>query len=297
LAARRTNGSAPSSKAAAKPKKVKAAPKTDEAVSKLVAIVESQRQLAGESYPVGLARLAELADASLNDTFKCVIGTQGKKVLALSSPATARTKPETLSDALVFLVSDAPGLDLGRVLEVLLAREPRAFSTKELAKAVATPLKPRFVRELASYSTSESLRPGVGCVTVKPAKTAERFFFLAKHALISLPKSPVGESSPASAPVVRAPAGDFESRFEAAFARLDREQGERNYVLLHGLRSLLADVPREQFDAQLMRLRRERRFTLDPSDGRHDRLTQEQLDAGIVEAGNRLVYVAKRTQS
>lgn len=296
-AARKTNGSAPKPRGAGKPSKSKATPKTDESVSKLVSITESQRQLGGESYPIALVRLAELADASLEDTLKAILGTQGKKVLAISSPATKSTKSETLRHALVFLLSDAPELNLGRVVAAYLDKEPRAFSAKELLKSVSKPIAARFKRELDSYSSRDRLPPDVGSVAVMTGKTRERYFFLVKHALISQRRQAVPEATVAAASVERRPVQDFESRFEAAFDRLDREQGERNYVLLHGLRSLLADVPREQFDAQLMKLRRAQRFTLDPSDGRHDRLTQEQLDAGIVEAGNRLVYAAKRRQS
>jgi hypothetical protein len=34
---------------------------------------------------------------------------------------------------------------------------------------------------------------------------------------------------------------------------------------------------------------------LDASDGRHERLTAEELASGITEAGNLLVYVARKT--
>jgi hypothetical protein len=65
-------------------------------------------------------------------------------------------------------------------------------------------------------------------------------------------------------------------------------------VLLHDLRRALPDIPRPEFDERLNDLRRSKLFSLDSADGRHVRLTPEQLEAGIREANSLLVYVARR---
>ncbi|WP_437580079.1 hypothetical protein [Sorangium sp. So ce887] len=106
-------------------------------------------------------------------------------------------------------------------------------------------------------------------------------------------------AAPAAAPHLATPdaapaPAPFAARFDAAFAALDRDAGGHNYVTLHALRAALPDVPRAVFDAELAALRRQRRYSLDPSDGRHHQMAEAERDAGIMEAGNLLVYVAQR---
>jgi hypothetical protein len=86
----------------------------------------------------------------------------------------------------------------------------------------------------------------------------------------------------------------FPEAFRQAFDELDQATGRRNYVLLHDLRQRLATIPRPDFDQGLNELRRSQKYSLDSADGRHVRLTPEQIDAGIREAGSVLVYVARR---
>ncbi|WP_199693804.1 hypothetical protein, partial [Sorangium cellulosum] len=99
--------------------------------------------------------------------------------------------------------------------------------------------------------------------------------------------------APAASAAV-APAAPFAARFDAAFSALDRDGGGNNYVTLRALRAALPDVPRAVFDAELAALRRQRRYSLDPSDGRHHQMADAEREAGILEAGNLLVYVARR---
>jgi len=96
-----------------------------------------------------------------------------------------------------------------------------------------------------------------------------------------------------SAPGVQS-LSDFERQFEAEFDRLDERHGGHNYVLLYDLRRALPGFSRSEFDAQLNDLRRRKIFSLDSADGRHVRLSQDQRDAGIREAGSLLVYAARR---
>ncbi|WP_438006467.1 hypothetical protein WME89_49125 [Sorangium sp. So ce321] len=105
------------------------------------------------------------------------------------------------------------------------------------------------------------------------------------------PPVPSRDATPAPA---AAPAVSFADRFDAAFTALDRDAGGHNYVTLRALRAALPDVPRAVFDAELAALRRQRRYSLDPSDGRHHQMADAEREAGIMEAGNLLVYVARR---
>ncbi|WP_437832099.1 hypothetical protein [Sorangium sp. So ce1153] len=105
------------------------------------------------------------------------------------------------------------------------------------------------------------------------------------------PPGPSRDAPPAPA---AAPAVSFADRFDAAFTALDRDAGGHNYVTLRALRAALPDVPRAVFDAELAALRRQRRYSLDPSDGRHHQMADAEREAGIMEAGNLLVYVARR---
>ncbi|WP_437570798.1 hypothetical protein [Sorangium sp. So ce542] len=97
-----------------------------------------------------------------------------------------------------------------------------------------------------------------------------------------------------AASLAGAPAAPFAARFDAAFTALDRVSGGNNYVTLRALRAALPDVPRATFDDELAALRRQRRYSLDPSDGRHHQMAEAEREAGILEAGNLLVYVARR---
>jgi len=70
--------------------------------------------------------------------------------------------------------------------------------------------------------------------------------------------------------------------------------GGMNYVLLSELRQALHVYSREGFDSGLNSLRDAKEYSLDSADGRHVRLSHDQLAGGITEGGSLLVYVAKR---
>jgi hypothetical protein len=89
---------------------------------------------------------------------------------------------------------------------------------------------------------------------------------------------------------------DFARDFDEAFDRLDPpdKKGRRsNYVTLLALREALPRYDRKTFDAEINKLRRAQRYSLDASDGRHARMTRAEQAAGIEEAGELLVYAAR----
>jgi hypothetical protein len=71
---------------------------------------------------------------------------------------------------------------------------------------------------------------------------------------------------------------------------------QNNYLTLAMLRKGLPGLSREVMDKGINALRRARILTLDSSDGRHVRLSQEERDAAIVEDGQLLVYAARRIE-
>ncbi|NJK89504.1 MAG: hypothetical protein HC923_08950, partial [Myxococcales bacterium] len=85
-------------------------------------------------------------------------------------------------------------------------------------------------------------------------------------------------------------ASDFSLLFDQAFERLDAAGRRLNHVKLLHLREALPQFDRSTFDAELRKLRLARRYYLNPSEGTHGPLTEEERNAGIFEAGSRLVY-------
>ena len=86
----------------------------------------------------------------------------------------------------------------------------------------------------------------------------------------------------------------FAEAFDDAFARLDASDGGYNFVKLRHLRLALPQYGRAEFDAGLHTLRLARRYSLMPSEGNGISLSDQEHEAGIQEAGSRLVYCKKR---
>jgi transcriptional regulator with XRE-family HTH domain len=90
-------------------------------------------------------------------------------------------------------------------------------------------------------------------------------------------------------------APDFAALFATAFDRLDDAAGAHNFTSLVELRQALTEyrVDRSTFDAGLAELRRAGLYTLAGAEGRHG-VTDEEMDAGILEDGSLLLYVSRR---
>ena len=255
---------------------------------KLVAIIESQRQLGGAAYPLTIERLAELSGAGLKEVVKGIQSAEKRNLVVVSAGLTGKTGTQKVPFALVVLDHDAGLLAasdklLPNVLGAVLKGND-SIDLGKLIKWVKTPLAAAFEKDLLRRLDARQLPAGVGALALPKGK----FLLFRLSSVIGLMQTAVSPSAATRAN------GDFESRFASAFQRLDRQSGERNYVPLYDLRRALSDVSRDDFDQGLAELRRGRRFTLDASDGRHDRLSPELQAAGIWESGNLLVYVARR---
>lgn len=87
---------------------------------------------------------------------------------------------------------------------------------------------------------------------------------------------------------------DNKQRMLDAFDELDASNGRHNSVTLLDMRRALPELSRQEFDATLNELRRDWVLTLSPSEGRHLRVSQDVLNAGIQEETMLMVYVGRR---
>jgi hypothetical protein len=258
----------------------------------VTSIVESQRQLGGNAYPVPLARLVELVGHEPAIARKAVAIAITMEYV-ISSLNLAAKAGESDASVLIAVARDAAVLAtslalLTTVLEMKGSSDMSAFDAATLSKYVGRAVARPFEAALGRLSSS-TMPDGVGSVSL-PKK--RRLFFLREHAWLG--KSDVPTRSKPAAEPSNAVDSDFAERFARAFDELNRALGEQNYVLLHDLRQQFPSVSRPDFDRALNALRRAKAFTLDSTDGRHTRLTQEQLEGGLEEAGRILVYVARR---
>ncbi|WP_437989691.1 hypothetical protein [Sorangium sp. So ce145] len=282
---------------------------------KLLGVLESQKQLGGASYPPTLERLAELMGEKPTKTLKALEEATARALLSREAVSRKKPAPDTTlvlfaedleavaqSDRLleVLLQSarkpDAPAVELAKLSEGLLPALGRAF-TKALEQRVAERTLPRTIGALLGkkpllFFLADAVLPAAGAPARPAAIAADGAARRAAPDGAGNAISSGPGTSAASGP--GAPAISFADRFDAAFSSLDRASGRLNYVTLHALRAALPDIPRDTFDAELGALRRQRRYSLDPSDGRHHQMAEAERDAGIMEAGNLLVYVARR---
>ncbi|WP_437305943.1 hypothetical protein [Sorangium sp. So ce388] len=163
------------------------------------------------------------------------------------------------------------------------ARDTASNGARDTASNGARASGSNGARDTASPDAPDAASPGARASGSNGARAST------SNGAAQPPSAPSRDAAPAAAPEV-----SFADRFDAAFTALDRDAGGHNYVTLRALRAALPDVPRAVFDAELAALRRQRRYSLDPSDGRHHQMADAEREAGIMEAGNLLVYVARR---
>jgi len=273
-------------------RKAKAQPAlSGEDLGRLRTVLDSQRSLGGGSYPVPVKRLFELADVPVSEAaLKVLVAPGNAKLFTLTAKA-SKKDPDATRNALVYVPEDADRIAgsaaiFEKAFEAARAseRDSDIFTSVELKKCVPTSLQKAFQASVDGWArTGKAPFPGVIVVRRKAGKKTTLYL----HRLESLvPATATKQPVPVSR--------DFARDFAREFERLDRASGNNNYVLLHDLRRALPGIERAEFDRRLNELRLAKLFTLDSPDGRHVRLTPEQLDAGIREGSSNLVYVARR---
>lgn len=269
-------------------RKAKAPPAlTGEDLDRMRAMLDGQRILGGDSYPPTVERLFELAGVEMSDAaLKLFVAKKNEKLFSRTATS-SKKEPRATENGLVFFPEDAAAIAgspeiFERALEAGLKTGGDIFTPAELTRLVPKVLQKPFKASVDTWAkTRKAPFPGI-IVARRKSKSKTEYFI---HRLES--QAPT---------VIKAVPGarDFARDFAREFERLDRATGSNNYVLLHDLRRALPDVDRSEFDRRLKELRLAKLFTLDSPDGRHVRLTPEQLDAGIREGSSNLVYVARR---
>lgn len=91
------------------------------------------------------------------------------------------------------------------------------------------------------------------------------------------------------------PRGDFNSQFEEAFNKLDRESGKRNFLLISDLRKELPQFSAEEFNSGALQLMRDRRFGAEGlSSSILDVPLTAQQKAGAIKDGRETLYFIRR---
>lgn len=293
----------------------------------LVKVLESQRRLGPDSYPLSLRRLAEHTEADL---------AQESRIFKAAGASTFTSRAfvawnKDLEALVAFLedaeqVAERPEL-LTYAIRASQTKTKRAPSESELSKKLYggqnKRLQNAFRTAVARQCEQDALPPGVAAVLDGQL----RFFFVedllptsvrqqvaqatapraASHAAAPSPSSqpqprPAAQdesagatSSGAESSTGAAPPAfeEFERRFEESFSRLDRAQGGHNFVSLAALRRELDRFERAEFDAYLQQLRKAQRFTLSEGQSKQG-IPGDERAAGIVEGGNLLTYVSRR---
>ena len=269
----------------------------DVLAEKLLQVLEAQKQLGGDSYPLSLKRLVELADPqAAPDLIDKAVGKKPFKGHAV----VAEKKSQT---ALVFLNEDqAQLLSSGWLLEFLMGakRQPNenAFAVEALLPK-KSPLLPSLQETVNQQIETNSLPPTVGWMWIG----GKRQLFLLEDIHSSRPAGTVAAppATPSRADESQEthethqphePPSDFAPRFDEAFAQLNRRNGDINFVSLVEMRKALP-MPADSFNAELRTLRVAGRYTLSGAEGRHG-ISSEEHTAGIVEDGSLLLYVSRK---
>ena len=271
-----------------------------ELASRMLRVLESQRELGGDAYPPTWSRLVELCD--LNVSNKLVSKTLADETMAREATIANAGKPDR--DAPIILTRDLAGGARGwgsALIDFAFAKSHKAgilaFTAKQLAKKVQPSLRRAFEEDLVARLGRDDMPDPYAWLPNKQPLIFRRADIRPGEPFRvgDVEPAPVAEATaPAVTGVGPPPARDFAGAFREAFERIDVGNRRTNNVRLLDLRHDLADFGREQFDAGLRGLREQREFSLDSHEGLLKPLTPEEREAGITEMGSLLVYVSRR---
>ncbi|AMV21847.1 hypothetical protein [Planctomyces sp. SH-PL14] len=214
------------------------------------------------------------------------------------------------SDRSAFLIEDtaqvAPRL-IAPTLAGLVTAQDQAIPLDKLSRAKAIPsaLREAFVAALHKAVETGTLPTGLGTLQIAKKWMLFRLSDVRREEAPAVLDSKTPASSEPSPPASATPreslgsspsssaGGSFAGDFERAFGEIDNETGRRNFVKLLDLRTALSQYGRSEFDEGVRRLRVERKFTLETSEGLHGAASDEERQAAIVEAGSRYLYCSR----
>ncbi len=149
-------------------------------------------------------------------------------------------------------------------------------------------IEPPVLRRRLQGATAHSAAPSPAPGSV-PDRTSE----LTAARTNNAPQSRAEPSATPSPAATATSANGFADAFDRAFGRLDQANGNYNQVSLYELRRALSEWTRETFDAELLKLRREGRYSLSGLQNRFG-ISPEEQAAGVEEGGHLLIYVSRK---
>ncbi|MFO0946746.1 MAG: hypothetical protein U1D30_12495 [Planctomycetota bacterium] len=279
---------------------------------RLLAVLESQRQLGEDAYPPTIESLRNLA--AIDGSMKSVLDLFAKSTLLREKIVGSNSKPEP-GTWVVFREDVEKLIDHPPLVESAIRRARGAQSglvsldrvTQVMPAEIRTPFRLGLERSLAEDRLPDTVawiqdKQSVKLLLLEDLRP-KRLMTAASAARPRLPSS--ASVPPASLPRVNLSSGavsdvpsstwddsfaDFATAFEEAFRRLDDRKW--NSVSLLELRREMSNYSRESFDEHLRTLRRQRRFSLSAAHERQG-LSEEQRRAAILEAGVPLLNVSK----
>ena len=263
---------------------------TQELIEELLRVLESQRRLGSEAYPLPLQQLRTLTDHSLTDKkFYTAIGNKAFKERAIVTYS-SRSKRYKSEGNLIALQEDAVRLAADSRLLIEALRNVRtktihARSLADLKTGLNEKLQRLFQETVKAQMESGALPEGVAWILDRIPK-----LFLLEDLQPATARSTC-QIEPKTT-VISFPSTNFATAFIAAFDRLDQQRGGHNFVSLVDLRRELADYSREAFDNGLRALRLAGRFDLSAAEGRYG-ISAEEQQAGIREGNTLLLHVSK----
>lgn len=258
-----------------------------------------RRRQQENGYPVSI-------DELLNETLPDAPAALRKQAAESDLYRKAVQEIGTGSDRSAFLIEDAaqvaPRL-IAPTLAGLVAPQDQAVPLDKLAKAKAIPSAHRevFVAALHKAVETGTLPTGLGALQIAKKWVLFRLSDVRRQGAPAAvasktpasseppppPRESTGSSSSSSA------TESFPQDFEWVFSQIDNATGRRNFVKLLDLRSALSQYGRSEFDEGVRRLRVDRKFTLETSEGLHGAVSEQERQAAIVEAGSRYLYCSR----
>lgn len=258
----------------------------------LLQSVENHGTIGEGKSPLTLEELALSVGRSASDPlFHSALNSAGvKKALVIASQKSGKGEYKPSTSSLVALKGELDALArspqlLGFCLDCLAKESNQAFTVVELRDALrGESLKKPFEQAINRHLAAGKLPPSFGAIK----RRGKHYLFRLSDLVGDVP---VRTATPPSSPPAHRVS--FTDAFEAAFARLDKESGNRNYLKLLLLRQALPQFSREEFDLGLRQLRIAGRYSLDSSEERYRSLSDEEKAAGIVEGGTLLIYCSR----
>ncbi len=267
---------------------------------KLVRVLESQKAVAGSSYPTTWQRLTELTDPnslkSLQDKARQSAPFCDRAIVSLVAEAGAPVALTGDEDCL----ANSPLL-LRAVVDKLRSNDNHAVDILKIVKlkGIHPGIVPLFQSAIERQVASKHLPAGIGAL-----KLSKKLYLFRMSDIVgtNAGSGHVAESkraldsslTPGSTTAYEGSAENFAADFDAAFVKLDGKLGLPNYASLVDLRPAMKQHPRDDFDRGLLELRKTGRYSLSIVEGRFGISDDERAAAIVIDHTSYLLVHRKR---